>query len=204
MKKKLILFFLLYSTIAFSQNGGIESYVDEELKLPLSDYFSMPVIASFSDTIVNKFLEFDSLDYDVSSSPDFFNVYSTKPKKYGIHGKGHFIFERKIDLMGFVPLHSDFHCFILRTENLNAIKYDLWCMSKNYLVLGHLCLFYGNKEHINDDDVETKLVESEIFKDGTILWQHNNSGLIITREFILDSNGRLLQLSEKTDGEYEY
>ena len=76
MKKMLILFLVwLNGLMLLSQNNMIETYFDKELKLPLSNYVSMPAVASFSDTIVNKFLNFESLDYDVSSSPEFFNIY---------------------------------------------------------------------------------------------------------------------------------
>lgn len=67
----------------FSQNNAIENYFDRELKLPLSNYRSMPVVASFSDTIVNNFLNSDSLDRNISSSPEFFEIYITKPLRWG-------------------------------------------------------------------------------------------------------------------------
>ena len=61
----LVLFLWIKGLMLFSQNNMIEMYSDKELKLPLSNYVSMPAVASFSDTIVNKFLNFESLDYEV-------------------------------------------------------------------------------------------------------------------------------------------
>jgi hypothetical protein len=184
----------------------IEMYFDKELDLPLSNYVSMPAVASFSDTIVNKFLNFDSLDYDISSSPGFFNIYNTKPREYGISGRiiQYFIFQKNIDLIGLVPLHNDFYCFILRSENLSSIKYDLWCMSKKYEVLDHLCLFYGYKNQPNESEIEFIMVNSEISTDKTILWTENDRGLITKIEFKLNSDGKFAQVSHTVEGEYEY
>jgi hypothetical protein len=184
----------------------IEMYSDKELDLPLSNYVSMPAVASFSDTIVNKFLNFEPLDYDVSSSPEFYNIYNTKPREYGISGRitQTFIFQKNIDLIGLVPLHNDFYCFILRSENLSSIKYDLWCMSKKYEVLGHLCLFYGYKNQPNESEIEFIMVNSEISTDKTILWTENDRGLITKIEFKLNSDGKFAQVSHTVEGEYEY
>lgn len=66
MKKMLVLFLWIKGLMLFSQNNMIETYFDKELNLPLSNYVSMPAVASFSDTIVNKFLNFDSLNREVS------------------------------------------------------------------------------------------------------------------------------------------
>lgn len=206
MKKMLVLFLWIKGLMLFSQNNMIEMYSDKELDLPLSNYVSMPAVASFSDTIVNKFLNFDSLDYDVSSSPEFFNIYDTEPSEYGISGKitQTFIFQKNIDLIGLVPLHNDFYCFILRSENLSSIKYDLWCMSKKYEVLDHLCLFYGYKTRIAESDLDFIMVDSEISTDKTILWTENDRGLITKIEFKLNSDGKFAQVSHTVEGEYEY
>ena len=202
----LVLFLWIKGLMLFSQNNMIEMYFDKELDLPLSNYVSMPAVASFSDTIVNKFLNFDSLDYDVSSSPGFFNIYNTEPREYGISGGivQYFIFQKNIDLIGLVPLHNDFYCFILRSENLSSIKYDLWCMSKKYEVLDHLCLFYGYKNQPNESEIEFIMVNSEISTDKTILWTENDRGLITKIEFKLNSDGKFAQVSHTVDGEYEY
>ena len=207
MKKMLILFLgWLNGLMLLSQNNMIETYFDKELNLPLSNYVSMPAVASFSDTIVNKFLNFDSMDYDVSSSPEFFNIYDTKPREYGISGKitQTFIFQKNIDLIGLVPLHKDFYCFILRSENISSIKYDLWCMSKKYEVLDHLCLFYAYKTSPAKSDLDLIMVDSEILADKTILWTQNDRGLIIKRKFEFDPEGQFYQISEEVEGEYEY
>lgn len=206
MKKMLVLFLWIKGLMLFSQNNMIEMYSDKELDLPLSNYVSMPAVASFSDTIVNKFLNFESLDYDVSSSPEFFNIYDTEPSEYGISGKitQTFIFQKNIDLIGLVPLHNDFYCFILRSENLSSIKYDLWCVSKKYEALGHLCLFYGYKTRIAESDLDFIMVDSEILADQTIMWTQNDRGLIIKRKFKLGSKGQFYQTSEGVEGEYEY
>lgn len=202
----LVLFLWIKGLMLFSQNNMIEMYSDKELDLPLSNYVSMPAVASFSDTIVNKFLNFESLDYDVSSSPEFFNIYDTEPSEYGISGKitQTFIFQKNIDLIGLVPLHNDFYCFILRSENLSSIKYDLWCVSKKYEALGHLCLFYGYKTRIAESDLDFIMVDSEILADQTIMWTQNDRGLIIKRKFKLGSKGQFYQTSEGVEGEYEY
>lgn len=206
MKKMLVLFLWIKGLMLFSQNNMIEMYFDKELDLPLSNYVSMPALASFSDTIVNKFLNFDSLDYDVSSSPGFFNIYNTEPREYGISGGivQYFIFQKNIDLIGLVPLHNDFYCFILRSENLSSIKYDLWCMSKKYEVLDHLCLFYGYKNQPNESEIEFIIVNSEILANKTIKWTENDRGLITKRKFKLNSDGKFAQVSHTVDGEYEY
>ncbi|MEE0085546.1 MAG: hypothetical protein UE068_15080 [Paludibacteraceae bacterium] len=207
MKKMLILFLgWLNGLMLLSQNNMIETYFDKELKLPLSNYVSMPAVASFSDTIVNKFLNLGSLDYEVSSSPEFFNIYDTEPSEYGISGKitQTFIFQKNIDLIGLVPLHDDFYCFILRSEDISSIKYDLWCVSKKYEALGHLCLFYGYKTRIAESDLDFIMVDSEILADKTILWTQNDRGLIIKRKFKLGSKGQFYQTSEGVEGEYEY
>ena len=207
MKKMLILFLVwLNGLMLLSQNNMIETYFDKELKLPLSNYVSMPAVASFSDTIVNKFLNFESLDYDVSSSPEFYNIYNTKPREYGISGRitQTFIFQKNIDLIGLVPLHDDFYCFILRSENTSSIKYDLWCVSKKYEALGHLCLFYGYKTRIAESDLDFIMVDSEILADKTILWTENDRGLITKIEFKLNSDGKFAQVSHTVEGEYEY
>jgi hypothetical protein len=202
----LVLFLWIKGLMLFSQNNMIEMYSDKELDLPLSNYVSMPALASFRDTIVNKFLNFDSLDYDVSSSPGFFNIYNTEPREYGISGGivQYFIFQKNIDLIGLVPLHNDFYCFILRSENLSSIKYDLWCMSKKYEVLDHLCLFYGYKNQPNESEIEFIMVNSEISTDKTILWTENDRGLITKIEFKLNSDGKFAQVSHTVEGEYEY
>lgn len=206
MKKMLVLFLWIKGLMLFSQNNMIEMYSDKELDLPLSNYVSMPAVASFSDTIVNKFLNFEPLDYDVSSSPEFYNIYNTKPREYGISGRitQTFIFQKNIDLIGLVPLHNDFYCFILRSENISSIKYDLWCMSKKYEVLGHLCLFYGYKNQPNESEIEFIMVNSEISTDKTILWTENDRGLITKIEFKLNSDGKFSQVSHTVEGEYEY
>lgn len=206
MKKMLVLFLWIKGLMLFSQNNMIEMYSDKELDLPLSNYVSMPAVASFRDTIVNKFLNFEPLDYDVSSSPEFYNIYNTKPREYGISGRitQTFIFQKNIDLIGLVPLHNDFYCFILRSENLSSIKYDLWCMSKKYEVLGHLCLFYGYKNQPNESEIEFIMVNSEISTDKTILWTENDRGLITKIEFKLNSDGKFAQVSHTVEGEYEY
>ena len=206
MKKMLVLFLWIKGLMLFSQNNMIEMYFDKELDLPLSNYVSMPALASFSDTIVNKFLNFESLDYDVSSSPGFFNIYNTEPREYGISGEivEYFIFQKNIDLIGLVPLHNDFYCFILRSENLSSIKYDLWCMSKKYEVLDHLCLFYGYKNQPNESEIEFIMVNSEILANKTIKWTENDRGLITKREFKLNSDGKFARVSHTVDGEYEY
>ena len=202
----LVLFLWIKGLMLFSQNNMIEMYSDKELDLPLSNYVSMPAVASFRDTIVNKFLNFEPLDYDVSSSPEFYNIYNTKPREYGISGRitQTFIFQKNIDLIGLVPLHNDFYCFILRSENLSSIKYDLWCMSKKYEVLGHLCLFYGYKNQPNESEIEFIMVNSEISTDKTILWTENDRGLITKIEFKLNSDGKFAQVSHTVEGEYEY
>lgn len=202
----LVLFLWIKGLMLFSQNNMIEMYFDKELDLPLSNYVSMPAVASFSDTIVNKFLNFEPLDYDVSSSPEFYNIYNTKPREYGISGRitQTFIFQKNIDLIGLVPFHKDFYCFILRSENISSIKYDLWCMSKKYEVLGHLCLFYGYKNQPNESEIEFIMVNSEILADKTILWTENDRGLITKIEFKLNSDGKFAQVSHTVEGEYEY
>lgn len=206
MKKMLVLFLWIKGLMLFSQNNMIETYFDKELNLPLSNYVSMPAVASFSDTIVNKFLNFDSLNREVSSSPGFFNIYDTEPQEYGISGGivQYFIFQKNIDLIGLVPLHNDFYCFILRSENLSSIKYDLWCMSKKYEVLGHLCLFYGYKNQPNESEIEFLMVNSEILANKTIKWTENDRGLITKRKFKLNSDGKFAQVSHTVEGEYEY
>lgn len=206
MKKMLVLFLWIKGLMLFSQNNMIEMYSDKELDLPLSNYVSMPAVASFSDTIVNKFLNFESLNREVSSSPGFFNIYDTEPQEYGISGRivQYFIFQKDIDLIGLVPLHNDFYCFILRSEDINSIKYDLWCMTKKYEVLDHLCLFYGYKNQPNESEIEFIMVNSEISTDETILWTENDRGLITKIEFKLNSDGKFAQVSHTVEGEYEY
>lgn len=206
MKKMLVLFLWIKGLMLFSQNNMIEMYSDKELDLPLSNYVSMPAVASFSDTIVNKFLNLGSLDYEVSSSPEFFNIYDTEPSEYGISGKitQTFIFQKNIDLIGLVPLHNDFYCFILRSEDISSIKYDLWCMSKKYEVLDHLCLFYGYKNQPNESEIEFIMVNSEILANKTIKWTENDRGLITKIEFKLNSDGKFAQVSHTVEGEYEY
>ena len=190
-----------------SQNNAIENYFDRELKLPLSNYSSMPVVASFSDTIVNNFLNSDSLDHNISSSPEFFNRYFTMPLRWKVCGSPEtFIFKQKIDLIGVVPLHSDFYCFILKSEDLESLKFDLWCMSKGKnIVSDHLCVYYGYKRFPKEgSDIEYEVVKSEILANKRILWVHNDRGLITKKELELGPDGHFLQISSTTEGEYEY
>ena len=190
-----------------SQNNAIENYFDRELKLPLSNYRSMPVVASFSDTIVNNFLNSDSLDHNISSSPEFFNRYFTMPLRWKVCGSPEtFIFKQKIDLIGVVPLHSDFYCFILKSEDLESLKFDLWCMSKGKnIVSDHLCVYYGYKRFPKEgSDIEYEVVKSEILANKRILWVHNDRGLITKKELELGPDGHFLQISSTTEGEYEY
>ena len=189
------------------QNNAIENYFDRELKLPLSNYRSMPVVASFSDTIVNNFLNSDSLDRNISSSPEFFEIYSIIPLRWGVCGSPEtFIFKPKIGLIGFVPLHSDFHCLILKTEDLDALKFDLWVMSKRKnIVSDHLCVYYGYKSFPKEgSDIGFEVVKSEILANKRILWVHNDRGLITKKELELGPDGHFLQISSTTEGEYEY
>lgn len=207
MKKLFVFFMWLNSLMLFSQNNAIENYFDRELKLPLSNYRSMPVVASFSDTIVNNFLNFDSLDRNISSSPEFFGIYITKPIRWGEMGSSEtFIFKPKIGLIGFVPLHSDFRCFILKSEDLETLKFDLWVMSKRKnIVSDHLRVYYGYKSFPKEgSDIEYEVVKSEILANKRILWVNNNRGLITKKELELGPDGYFLQISETTEGEYEY
>lgn len=207
MKKLFVFFMWLNSLMLFSQNNAIENYFDRELKLPLSNYRSMPVVASFSDTIVNNFLNSDSLDRNISSSPEFFEIYSIIPLRWKEMGSPEtFIFKPKIGLIGFVPLHSDFHCLILKSEGLSALKYDLWVMSKRKnIVSDHLCVYYGYKRSSREgSDIEFEVVKSEILANKRILWVHNDRGLITKKELELGPDGYFLQISSTTEGEYEY
>jgi len=201
---------IVYDTkkeVTLRQNNAIENYFDRELKLPLSNYRSMPVVASFSDTIVNNFLNSDSLDRNISSSPEFFEIYSIIPLIWEEMGSPEtFIFKPKIGLIGFVPLHSDFHCLILKSEGLSALKFDLWVMSKRKnIVSDHLCVYYGYKSFPKEgSDIEYEVVKSEILANKRILWVNNNRGLITKKELELGPDGYFLQISETTEGEYEY
>lgn len=107
-------------------------------------------------------------------------------------------------MIGLVPLHNDFYCFILRSEDINSIKYDLWCMTKKYEVLDHLCLFYGYKNQPNESEIEFIMVNSEILANKTIKWTENDRGLITKIEFKLNSDGKFAQVSHTVEGEYEY
>ena len=197
----------LNSLMLFSQNNAIENYFDRELKLPLSNYSSMPVVASFSDTIVNNFLNFDSLDRNISSSPEFFGIYITKPIRWKeMWSSETFIFKPKIGLIGVVPLHSDFRCFILKSEDLETLKFDLWVMSKRKnIVSDHLRVYYGYKSSPKEgSDIEYEVVKSEILANKRILWVNNNRGLITKKELELGPDGHFSQISSTTEGEYEY
>lgn len=197
----------LNSLMLFSQNNAIENYFDRELKLPLSNYRSMPVVASFSDTIINNFLNFDSLESYISSSPEFFGIYITKPIIWEeMWSPETFTFKPKIGLIGVVPLHSDFHCFILKSEDLETLKFDLWVMSKRKnIVSDHLCVYYGYKSFPKEgSDIEYEVVKSEILANKRILWVNNNRGLITKTEFELGPDGHFSRISETTEGEYVY
>ena len=84
MKKLLFVIVAFLSISASAQNCEMAKYFDQEIKLPINDYLSLPTGYSFSDTLLNNLLNLNVRPFkrDISVTPRFLSKYRGTPFSY--------------------------------------------------------------------------------------------------------------------------
>lgn len=207
MKKLLFVIVVLLSMSANAQNCEMAKYFDQEIKLPVNDYLSLPTGYTFSDTLLNNILNLNvrPFKYDISVTPRFLAKY--------IAGEYHYIiwpsneeqtYIPKFRAIGNLELNPNYYCFLLRSDEFEYISVEIWSVSRDGVPLSHICVFSADRVTVASDELEPPIAQSKITEKGEIIWDYNERGLHVMQVYKLNDSGKFELVSTKSEGKFEY
>ena len=114
------------------------------------------------------------------------------------------VYQPKIQSIGSLNLNPAFVCIIIRIESGEAIYYDLWSLNKEGKPLSQICLFYGLKKGVLNQEIEYVELESEITAEKQIKWHSNQRGLHTYCTWQLSEDGYFQTIAVRQEGKFEY
>jgi len=207
MKKFLFVIVSFLSMSASAQNCEMAKYFDQEIKLPINDYLSLPTGYSFSDTLLNNLLNLNVRPFkrDISVTPRFLAKYRSRSLPYIIWPSNEEqTYIPKFSAIGKLEMTPNCYCFLLRQDQLEYVSIEIWSVSREGVPLSHICVFSANRVTDASKELETPIVQSEITENGEILWDYNERGLHVMQVYKVNNSGIFELVSTKSEGEFEY
>ena len=207
MKKFLFVIVSFLSMSASAQNCEMAKYFDQEIKLPINDYLSLPTGYSFSDTLLNNLLNLNVRPFkrDISVTPEFLAKYSAMPFNYRSYpSREEQTYIPKFRAIGKLEMNPNCYCFLLRRDQLEYVSIEIWSVSREGVPLSHICVFSVDRVTDASKELETPIVQSEITENGEILWDYNERGLHVMQVYKVNDFGIFELVSTKSEGKFEY
>lgn len=207
MKKLLFVIVAFLSISASAQNCEMAKYFDQEIKLPINDYLSLPTGYSFSDTLLNNLLNLNVRPFkrDISVTPRFLSKYRATPFNYSIYPSNEELtYIPKFRAIGSLILTPNCYCFLLRQDEVSFVSIEIWSVSREGVPLSHICVFSADRVTFASEELETPIVQSKITENGEILWDYNERGLHVMQVYKVNNSGKFELVSTKSEGEFEY
>lgn len=207
MKKFLFVIVTFLSMSASAQNCKMAKYFDQEIKLPINDYLSLPTGYSFSDTLLNNLLNLNVRPFkrDISITPQFLAKYSAMPFSYVSYPSNEELtYIPKFRAIGKLEMSPYCYCFLLRQDKASFVSIEIWSVSREGVPLSHICVFSADRVTFGSDELETPIVQSEITENGEILWDYNERGLHVKQVYKMNANGIFKLVSTKSEGKFDY
>lgn len=207
MRKFLFVIVTFLSMSASAQNCEMAKYFDQEIKLPINDYLSLPTGYSFSDTLLNNLLNLNVRPFkrDISVTPRFLAKYRSRSLSYIIWPSNEEqTYIPKFSAIGKLEMTPNCYCFLLRQDQLEYVSIEIWSVSREGVPLSHICVFSANRVTFGSDELETPIVQSEITENGEILWDYYERGLHVMQVYKMNDLGIFKLVSTKSEGEFSY
>lgn len=207
MKKLLFVIVVLLSMSANAQNCEMAKYFDQEIKLPINDYLSLPTGYSFNDTLLNNLLNLNVKPFkrDISATPRFLSKYRGMPLPYIIWPSNEELtFIPKFCAIGKLEINPNCYCFLLKRDQLEHVSVEIWSVSREGVPLSHICVFSADRVIDASEELETPIVQSKINEKGEILWDYNERGLHVMQVYRLNDSGKFELVTTKSEGKFEY
>lgn len=206
MKKLLFVIVVLLSMSANAQNCEMAKYFDQEIKLPINDYLSLPTGYSFNDTLLNNLLNLNVKPFkrDISVTPRFIAKYRSRSLNFTSLSNEAQTYIPKFRAIGNLDLNPNYYCFLLRKDELEFISVEIWSVSREGVPLSHICVFSADRVTFASEELETPIVQSKINENGEILWDYNERGLHVMQVYRLNDSGKFELVSTKSEGKFEY
>lgn len=207
MKKLFFVIVAFLSINANAQKCEMAKYFDQEIKLPINNYLSLPTGYTFSDTLLNNILNLNvrPFKYDISVTPRFLAKFRSRSLHYVIWPSNEEqTYIPKFRAIGNIDLNPNYYCFLLRKDELEFISLEIWSVSHEGVPLSHICVFSADRVIDASEDLETPIVQSKITEKGEILWDYNERGLHVMQVYRLNDSGKFELVSTKSEGKFEY
>lgn len=206
MKKLLFVIVVLLSMSANAQKCEMAKYFDQEIKLPINDYLSLPTGYSFNDTLLNNLLNLNVKPFkrDISVTPRFIVKYRGESLNFTSPSNEAQTFIPKFRAIGKLEISPNCYCFLLRQDDLEYVSVEIWSVSREGVPLSHICVFSADRVTFASEELETPIVQSKINEKGEILWDYNERGLHVMQVYKLNDSGKFELVSTKSEGKFEY
>lgn len=214
MKKIIILLCLSVVTFSCHSQNDFEPFVKrfKSLGTPLKDILLLSETDTLNGKKINDILirsqkkkpQYLDKEGKPQTIKQYYGLYPEKPFEYGYKGKKLY-FNTKVIPIGRVNLNPNYISLITKVVDYETTFYDLWNFSKDGEALSVVCLFWGMRDAgPRDEKVTFTIVNSEITKDGLIIWHENNDGLETFRTYKLNKDGYFQVMKEEKKGKSEY
>ncbi|URW80776.1 hypothetical protein [Xiashengella succiniciproducens] len=190
------------------------------LELPLDNILNLTnrdtLDGKFTNDIIirsqDKRPQYVDKDGTLKTIRQYYGLYPEEPFKYTSDEKknGKWIeinhtFYNKIIPIGRINLNDNYESLIIKVVAIETTFYDLWNFSKDGKALSVICLFWGMRDAgPQDEKVTFTIIDSNITKEGNIVWYENADGLETFRTYKLNDEGHFQIIKEEQKGEAEF
>jgi hypothetical protein len=202
------------SRVQFVPKEDLEKFVAnfKTASLPINSVTVLTGKDTLNGKWINKILIRDQMkrpcyidkNGNLQTIKQYYGLYPDEPFAYGMRGKKYYFYP-KIFPAGRIHLNKKYISLTVKVMDHETTFYDLWNLDKAGNVLSVVCLFWGMRDNgFHDEKVTFTIVDSQITKDGEIIWHENNSDLETFRTYKLNEDGYFQVIKEEQKGEYEY